>query len=59
MSKSIFSSWTFWFGVVQILYGGVGLLSGFVDQAQGVTLVITGISSIGFRIKTNSSVELG
>jgi hypothetical protein len=55
-TKSIFTSWTFWFGIVQILYGGVGLLGGFVDQAQGVTLIFTGLGSIGLRFKTTAPV---
>lgn len=57
-AKSILSSWTFWFGLAQVLYGGFGVLSGNLDQAQSWTLIVTGLSSIGLRIKTVQPVAL-
>jgi hypothetical protein len=58
MTKNIFKSWTFWFGLLQIMYGGIGILSGNMDPSQGYTLLITGLGTIGFRLKTNTGVTL-
>lgn len=58
MPKSIFASWTFWFGFLQIALGVVGLLSGLMDQAASFSLIVTGVGSIGFRIKTTQPVTL-
>lgn len=56
MKKSIFSSWTFWFGVAQIAYGVVGYFSGNLDQASAWTLVTTGAGTIGLRFKTSQPI---
>lgn len=52
MTKSIFASWTIWFGILQIALGGVGLISGLMEQAEAFTLMITGLGTVGFRFKT-------
>ena len=52
MKKSIFASWTIWFGILQVLLGGVGLFSGNIGQTESFTLITTGLGTIGLRIKT-------
>lgn len=54
--KNIFKSWTIWFGLLQLLLGVVGLVSGLISNAEAMTLITTGMGTIGFRIKTNKSV---
>lgn len=51
--KSIFASKTIWFGVLQIVFGGVGLVTGWLDQQAGIALVMTGFASIGLRFNTS------
>jgi hypothetical protein len=58
MTKSIFASWTFWFGVAQIVVAGLGFLSGNMGQSQALTLAVTGFGTIGFRIKTTQPVSI-
>ena len=58
MNKSIFKSWTFWFGTTQILLGGIGLLSGLMQSSEALTLVMTGLGTIGFRVKTTVGVKI-
>lgn len=58
VSKSIFASLTFWFGVGQIVYAGLGLLLGQMDQAQAASLLITGVGTIGLRLKTTQPVSV-
>lgn len=58
MTKSIFASWTFWFGLLQLALGGVGFISGQLDQTAAFALVVTGAGSIGLRIKTTQPVGL-
>lgn len=58
MSKSIFASWTFWFGVAQIVYGLIGMASGALEHSEGITLLMTGFGSIGLRIRTTKPVSL-
>lgn len=57
-TKFILQSWTFWFGIAQILAGGLGFLSHNLDQHAALTLIVTGLGTIGFRIKTDSPVSL-
>lgn len=57
-TKSIFTSMTFWFGALQVLLGGLGLVSGLMEQGQAMTLIMTGVGTIGLRIKTESPVTL-
>lgn len=54
--KALISSWTFWFGAAQILLGAIGFFSGLMDQQTAGALVITGVGSIGFRLKTSQPV---
>lgn len=54
--KSIFASWTIWFGILQVLLGGVGLFSGSLGQAEALTLITTGMGTIGLRFKTSQPV---
>lgn len=58
MPKNIFTSWTFYFGLLQIALGVVGSISGLADNGESWTLVITGLASIGFRLKTNGPVTI-
>lgn len=57
-TKSIFTSTTFWFGALQLLLGGLGLVSGLMEQNQAMTLIMTGVGTIGLRLKTESPVTL-
>lgn len=56
MSKSIFASWTIWFGICQILLGAVGFLSGKMDHQASLDLIVTGAGTIGFRFKTSQPI---
>lgn len=56
--KSIFASKTFWFGIAQIVFGGIGYFTGWVDTGTATGLVITGAGSIGLRFKTTTGVSL-
>ena len=56
MKKSIFVSWTMWFGVLQILLGGVGMMSGLMSSSESMGLIMLGMTSVGLRIKTTKPV---
>lgn len=56
-TKTLVQSWTFWFGVAQILCAGFGFLSGGMDQNAALTLLSTGIGTIGLRLKTSAPVS--
>lgn len=56
MTKNIFKSWTIWFGILQVLLGGVGMFSGNLGQTEAFTLITTGLGTIGLRIKTSQPV---
>ena len=56
--KSFFSSWSIWFGIIQIVYGGAGLLSGLLESNTAMTIITTGIGTIGLRIKTTQPLGL-
>jgi hypothetical protein len=36
---------------------GVGFLSGLMEQDQAFTLLMTGLGTIGFRLKTAKPIE--
>ena len=57
MKKSVFASWTIWFGILQLLLGGVGLFGGLMDHAESLTLITTGLGTIGLRIKTSQPIK--
>lgn len=54
--KPVYKSWTIWWGIVQILYGVIGGLAGYLDTAAAYSLVVAGIGTIGFRFKTAQPV---
>lgn len=54
--KSFFSSWTMWFGMLQIGLGVVGMMSGLMDGQAALTLIMTGAGSIGLRFKTSQPI---
>jgi len=56
MKKSVFASWTIWFGILQLLLGGVGWISGLMGQGEALTLITTGLGTIGFRFKTTQPI---
>lgn len=49
---------TFWFGALQMLLGGLGLVSGLMEQGQAITLITTGVGTISLRLKTDGPVTL-
>lgn len=55
--KTFFTSKTIWFGILQIVFGLVGMAFSFLDQQTGMALVFTGFASIGLRIKTTQPLE--
>lgn len=56
-AKPLIASWTFWFGLAQIATGAFGLLSGVLDQTAAFALIVTGLGSIGLRLKTDQPVS--
>jgi len=55
--KSPLKSWTLWFGVLQIAYGAVGLWFDLIDPQAGMTLIFTGMGTVGLRIKTTQPIS--
>lgn len=55
-SKPLLYSWSFWFGLLQILLGGVGFLSGKMGQAEALGLLGLGVTNIGLRAKTTQPI---
>lgn len=55
--KTFFTSRTIWFGLGQIAFGIVGLLTGWAEQATALSLVTTGFGTIGFRLVTTKPIE--
>lgn len=49
---------TFWVGLGQIVFGAVGLFTGWIDGQASTTLVFTGFAAIGLRVKTTQPVTL-
>lgn len=58
-TKNIFSSWTIWFGILQLALAGVGLVSGMMDISEAGTLAVTGLGTIGLRFKTTTALGTG
>ena len=58
MPKSILQSWTIWFGLLQIALGVVGLVSGLAEPEASKALILTGVGTIGLRLKTTQPVSL-
>lgn len=56
MKKSVFVSWTIWFGILQLALGCVGLMSGLMDQGESTALILTGLGTVGLRIKTTKPI---
>lgn len=57
--KNIFASWTIWFGLLQVALGAVGMFSGLMGNSEAMTLITTGIGTIGLRLKTSQPVGFG
>lgn len=58
MTKSIFVSYTFWFGFLQLALGVVGFISGMLSTNEAFGLIVTGAGTIGLRIKTDKPVTV-
>lgn len=56
--KNIFASKTIWFGVLQVIFAGIGLATGWIDGDVASTLFVTGLASIGLRFNTDKPVGL-
>lgn len=54
--KTIFTSKTMWFCFGQIVFGIVGLISGWIDSGTSTSLIMTGLASIGLRFKTTQPI---
>jgi len=54
--KSILSSRTVWFGIAQVIFGAIGYFTGWMDQGNAGTLVVTGVTTIGLRFKTSQPI---
>jgi hypothetical protein len=54
--KNILSSWTIWFGILQIALGAIGWVSGLMQSTEALTLITTGATSIGLRFKTTQPI---
>lgn len=55
-AKALTQSSTFWFGVVQVLFGGVGYWFQFLDTQTAMSLILTGLGTIGFRLQTSKPI---
>lgn len=55
-AKALIFSWTFWFGFAQIALGAIGLFSKLMDATTAYALIVTGVGSIGLRIKTSQPI---
>lgn len=55
--KTFWTSKTIWFGILQIVFSGVGYFTGWIDQATAMTLFVTGCASIGLRFKTTQPLS--
>lgn len=56
-AKTFFESKTVWFGILQICFGCVGMLAGFLDSQTGTGLIMTGLGTIGLRLKTSQPIS--
>lgn len=48
----ILKSWTFWFGVAQVVTAVFGAFSHNLDSQAAMSLLVTGLGTIGLRFKT-------
>lgn len=55
-AKTLVTSWTFWFGALQIALAGVGYMSGLMDPQACLALFLTGSGSVGLRFKTTAPI---
>lgn len=55
-TKTLVSSWTFWFGLAQIALGGIGYLSALMEPMEAIALMTTGLGAIGLRLKTDKPI---
>lgn len=55
--KTLIESKTFWFGVLQILFGATGFLAHFLDSQMALSLIVTGLGTIGFRVNTTTGIS--
>lgn len=55
--KNIFTSKTIWFGIAQVVFAGVGYFTGWIDNSTVYTLFVTGLGSIGLRLKTSQPIK--
>lgn len=56
-SKSWLQSKTFWFGLAQTVFGVIALATGWVESQTATALIITGLSTFGFRATTSTPVS--
>lgn len=56
-AKHFLTSWTVWFGILQIASAGVGYMAGFIAAPEAMTLFMTGLGTIGLRIKTTQPIS--
>ena len=54
--KSFLTSKTIWFGIAQIVFGGIGYFTGWITPDASTALVVTGATSIGLRFKTSQPI---
>lgn len=48
---------TFWFGLAQMGFGVIGLMTGWIDSQLATGLIMTGMGTIGFRSATSAPVS--
>ena len=51
-SKPWYASWTIWFGVIQVVAAISGFTVHVLDQQTAYTILVTGLATLGLRIKT-------
>lgn len=56
MTKSIFASYTIWFGLLQMAYSIVGGLSGSLDSGTVQALFTSGLGTVLLRLKTREPI---
>ena len=54
--KSLFASKTIWFGILQVIFAGVGYFTGWIDTVTATTLFVTGLGTLGLRLKTSQPI---
>jgi len=48
---------TLWYGAAQIVFGLIGISAGWIDHEAGMSLIITGLGTIGFRTVTAQPIK--